>query len=81
MDLVVSVDTSVAHLAGAIGRRTILMLAWWPDWRWGLNSSFNVWYPNMISLRQKQAGDWNSVLEQLRKEICDELSKRDEAGG
>ncbi|MGC6518684.1 MAG: tetratricopeptide repeat protein [Candidatus Puniceispirillaceae bacterium] len=80
MDLVVSVDTSVAHLAGAIGKRTMLMLPWWPDWRWGLDVATNIWYPNMISLRQNQAGDWNSVLEQLRKEICDELSKRNEAG-
>ena len=80
MDLVVSVDTSVAHLAGAIGKRTLLMLAWWPDWRWGLSSSSNLWYQNMKSLRQNQASDWNSVLEQLRKEICDELAKRDESG-
>ena len=49
MDLVVSVDTSVAHLAGAIGKRTMLMLPWWPDWRWGLDVATNIWYPNMMS--------------------------------
>ena len=81
MDFVVSVDTSVAHLAGAIGKQTMLMLAWWPDWRWGLNSRSNIWYPNMVSLRQRKCGDWNSVLEQLRKEICDEVLKRGEAEG
>lgn len=69
MDMVVSVDTSVAHLAGAIGKRTLLMLAWWPDWRWGLDSLSNVWYPNMVSLRQRKAGDWSYVLEQLAGEI------------
>ena len=45
------------------------MLAWWPDWRWGLDSLSNVWYPNMVSLRQRKAGDWSYVLEQLAGEI------------
>ena len=76
MDLVVSVDTSVAHLAGAIGKRTMLMLAWWPDWRWGLDGTVNRWYPNMVSLRQKQAGDWSHVLEQLGMEIRDAMTKK-----
>ena len=75
MDLVVSVDTSVAHLAGAIGKRTMLMLAWWPDWRWGVDRGSNIWYPNMVSLRQKQAGDWSHVLEQLDAKIRDEMAK------
>ena len=47
MDLVISVDTSVAHLAGAIGQRTLVMLAWWPDWRWTLQGASTMWYPNM----------------------------------
>ena len=74
MDLVVSVDTSVAHLAGAIGKRTILMLPWWPDWRWGLDVATNIWYPKMLSLRQAQGGDWSHVLNALRNEIHNEMS-------
>ena len=76
MDLVASVDTSVAHLAGAIGKRTLLMLSWWPDWRWGLDSRSNVWYPNMVSLRQKKTGDWSHVLDQLAGEISQEMARK-----
>ena len=75
MDLVVSVDTSVAHLAGAIGKRTMLMLPWWPDWRWGLDVATNIWYPSMMCLRQAQRGDWSHVLNQLRNEIHNEMNK------
>ena len=77
MDLVVSVDTSVAHLAGAIGKKTLLLLAWWPDWRWGLDGTSNIWYPNMVSLRQVQFGDWSHVLQKLGNEICSEMTKNE----
>ncbi len=79
MDLVVSVDTSVAHLAGAIGKRTMLMLAWWPDWRWGLDTETNIWYPNMVSLRQAQAGDWSHVLQKLGNEIRSAMTQNEAA--
>ena len=52
MDLIISVDTSVAHLAGALGRPTIIMLSAWPDWRWGLGRVRDIWYPNSRLLRQ-----------------------------
>ena len=77
MDLVVSVDTSVAHLAGAIGKRTMLMLAWWPDWRWGLDGTSNIWYPDMVSLRQAQAGDWSHVLQKLGNEIRSAMTQNE----
>ncbi|OUU14280.1 MAG: hypothetical protein CBB97_25125 [Candidatus Endolissoclinum sp. TMED37] len=65
MDLVISVDTSVAHLAGAIGQRTLVMLAWWPDWRWTLQGASTMWYPNMELVRQDRPRDWNNVLRQV----------------
>lgn len=75
MDIVVSVDTSVAHLAGAIGSRTMLMLPWWPDWRWGLDVETNIWYQNLTSIRQAQHRDWSHALQRLRKEIHNEIIK------
>ena len=65
MDLIISVDTSVAHLAGAIGQRTLLMLAWWPDWRWTLQGESTMWYPNIQLVRQDRSGDWNNVLRRV----------------
>ena len=66
MDLIISVDTSVAHLAGALGRPTIILLSAWPDWRWGLGRAEDIWYPNSRLLRQSKLNDWQSVLTCLR---------------
>jgi len=65
MDVVVAVDTSVAHLAGALGVKTLLLLPHLPDWRWLLDRGDSPWYPSMQLLRQSQAGDWEPVLQQL----------------
>ncbi len=65
MDLVVSVDTAILHLAGAMGMPTIGLLAFAPDWRWGLGSSKTHWYPSVNLIRQSRPGDWHSVIEEL----------------
>lgn len=66
MDLVVTVDTSVAHLAGALGKPTWVLLAHNPDWRWLLERSDSPWYPSTRLCRQTQRGDWTPVLERVR---------------
>jgi ADP-heptose:LPS heptosyltransferase len=70
MDLVIAVDTSVAHLAGALGVPTWLLLPHLPDWRWLLDRSDSPWYPHMRLLRQESAGDWGSVLQSVRDELA-----------
>lgn len=76
MDIVISVDTSVAHLAGALGKKTFLLLAKNPDWRWLLNRSDSPWYPTMTLFRQDEEGQWPVVVERLEAEVRSLLSMR-----
>jgi ADP-heptose:LPS heptosyltransferase len=69
MDFVISVDTSVAHLAGALGVPVWVLLTWASDWRWLLDRDDSPWYPSMRLFRQKARGDWNGVLERLELEL------------
>jgi len=62
MDLVISVDTSVAHLAGGAGKPTWILLPFAPDWRWGLTETRTSWYPSATLFRQSQQRDWSKVL-------------------
>jgi tetratricopeptide (TPR) repeat protein len=59
MDLLISVDTSVAHLAGALGKDVCLLLPYVPDWRWMLQRPDSPWYPSMKVFRQSSRGEWN----------------------
>lgn len=65
LDLVISVDTSVAHLAGALGKPTWVLLPSVPDWRWMLTREDTPWYPHTRLFRQHQAGDWPAVFERV----------------
>jgi hypothetical protein len=69
LDLVVTVDTSVAHLAGALGRPVWLLLAKVPDWRWMLERTDTPWYPTMRIIRQRELGRWEDVIECVCKEL------------
>ena len=67
LDRVISVDTGVAHLAGALGTPTTLLLAYRPDWRWGVNGNKTIWYSNCILIRQTQLDGRESVLSALQQ--------------
>ncbi len=68
-DLIITSDTAVAHLAGALGRPTWVALKYIPDWRWMLNRSDNQWYPTMTLYRQKITGDWASVFDAINQDL------------
>ena len=68
-DGVVSSDSGLAHLAGALGCRVWLLLPWLAEWRWGLDDNTTTWYANHILLRQAQEGDWSDPVDQLIEEL------------
>ncbi len=71
LDLIITVDTSVAHLAGALGHPVWVLLPYLPDWRWLLDREDSPWYPSMRLFRQKSPGDWNGVFQQIAMAIAD----------
>ena len=77
LDLVITSDSAVAHLAGALGRETWMALPRIPDWRWGLEGETTPWYPTLRLFRQAQAGDWDAVFARL----AEALTARIEGGG
>src|SRR5664279_2388527 len=72
MDLVITVDTAVAHLAGALGTPTFLLLAFQADFRWLLERNDSPWYPSLRLYRQPAYGDWESVLRQVVADLTQE---------
>jgi tetratricopeptide (TPR) repeat protein len=69
MDLVISVDTSVVHLAGALGKPVWVLLPFVPDWRWLLDRGDSPWYPTARLFRQAAIGDWDGVIERVASEL------------
>ncbi|MBO6947037.1 MAG: tetratricopeptide repeat protein [Rhodospirillales bacterium] len=70
LDLLITVDTSLAHLAGALGRPVWTMISFVPDWRWQLKRSQTPWYDSMRLFRQPEIGDWTGTVEA----VCDALA-------
>ncbi|HBH73456.1 MAG TPA: hypothetical protein DDY43_08430, partial [Synechococcales bacterium UBA10510] len=68
-DLVITSDTSVAHLAGGMGKTTWLLLEKVPEWRWGLEGDSSFWYPSMRLFRQRERGNWDEVMERVAAEL------------
>jgi Tfp pilus assembly protein PilF len=69
VDLVITSDTAVAHLAGAMGRPVWIMLHDAPDWRWALDRERSSWYPSARLFRQEEAGDWAGVVARMQNEL------------
>jgi tetratricopeptide (TPR) repeat protein len=69
LDVIVTTDTAIAHLAGALGKRVLLMLGKVPDWRWLTSGDTTPWYPSMKLIRQTQLGEWSSVVDAVVREL------------
>jgi Flp pilus assembly protein TadD len=76
LDLVISVDTSVAHLAGAMGKAVWILLPFAGEWRWGLMPQRSAWWPSATLFRQARAGHWGDVVERVRAALADVRAKR-----
>ncbi len=75
LDLVITVDTAVAHLAGAMGKPTWILLAHVPDWRWLMDRDDSPWYPTMRLFRQTQPSDWDGVFIRVATALRQELAQ------
>ncbi len=70
LDIVISIDSSSAHLAGALGRPVWTLLSYVPDWRWMLDRDDSPWYPSMRLFRQETVGDWGGVVERVCRALA-----------
>ena len=77
LDLVISVDTSVAHLAGALAKPVWILLPFIPDWRWLLDRDDSPWYPTARLFRQDETRGWDSVMARVQAALHDHLSRRE----
>jgi tetratricopeptide (TPR) repeat protein len=75
LDLVISVDTSIGHLAGALGKPTWMLIPKAADWRWMLDREDSPWYPSLRLFRQQKAGDWDAPIERLRAALQHRLGQ------
>ena len=73
LDLVVTVDTAIAHLAGALGKPAWVALSYPGDWRWMQGRDDSPWYPSARLFRQQRPGDWDGVFERIRQALAEEV--------
>ena len=71
LDLVITIDSVMAHLAGAMGKPVFVMLPLAGGWRWLSNRADSPWYPSARLFRQSRAGDWQNVIEQIRAALVE----------
>jgi tetratricopeptide (TPR) repeat protein len=69
LDLVITIDTSTAHLAGALGKPVWILLPYSADWRWLLDRNDSPWYPSVRLFRQREIGNWNHIVEDVKTEL------------
>ena len=72
-DLIITCDTSIAHLAGGMGKKVWLLLKDIPHWTWGTEGEGTFWYPTMKLFRQKEQHNWNEIMKSLARQLNDEL--------
>jgi hypothetical protein len=72
MDLLITVDTAMAHLAGALGIPTLLLVSYLPDWRWMMGRDDSPWYPTLRIYRQPKPDDWDAVIRQVVEDLSDD---------
>ena len=75
-DLIITCDTSIAHLAGGMGKKVWLLLRERPFWTWGLSGDRTFWYPSMKLFRQKQMHNWSELMKRVSKELKKEIEAR-----
>jgi hypothetical protein len=75
LDLVISVDTSIVHLAGALGMPVWTLIPFTPDWRWMLSRADSPWYPSMRLFRQPRLGDWAAVIKEVSEQLRSHISE------
>ena len=80
LDLIITSDTSIAHLAGALGRPTWVALKYVPDWRWMLDRDDSPWYPTMRLFRQQDRDNWKPVFGKIKEELRSLLGRRSSPG-
>ncbi len=76
LDLIISTDTSAAHLSAVLGRPTWLLLSAKSEWRWELERETNPWHPTMRLFRQARLGDWQGVVDQAATELAELVAGR-----
>lgn len=76
LDLVITVDTAVAHLAGALGKPVWILLPYTPDWRWLLEREDSPWYPTARLFRQARSGDWDAVISRITSSTAAAITQR-----
>lgn len=79
LDLVITIDTSIAHLAGGLGRPVWMVVPYWADWRWMIDREDSPWYPTMRIFRQSQPGEWQPVFTELTNALHERLTKDNQA--
>ena len=72
--IIITTDTSIAHLSGACGKKTLLLLKKVPDWRWGIKGKKTFWYENMELFRQKEKNNWQEVMDRVLIRLEDILN-------
>jgi ADP-heptose:LPS heptosyltransferase len=76
LDLVISCDTSICHLAGALGKPVWIVLPFTADWRWLIEREDSPWYPNFRLFRQRTAGDWHEVFQRIEQQLAQQIAEK-----